>query len=165
MNVPAVVGVTSFEPESATAPLQSLLAWALLAWHPVALELDQVSVVGSPTVSAVGLAPILTMTGLGVGLFAEEDVVVGAEDAPPPPPLLPPQETSRRHAATAANCQKPRTRGWWNRTFMCGCIGASTHVVGSKADWKFRRDPGTAFEGAHMAARVDDDFGNVYSDV
>ena len=161
MNVPAAAGVTSFVPERATVPLQSLLAWALLAWHPVALELDQVSVVGWPTVSAVGLAPILTMTGL----FAEASVAVGAEDAPPPPPPPPPQETSRRHAATAANCQKPHTRGWRNRTFMCGCFGTSTHVVGSKAGRKFRRDPGTAFKGAHMAARVDDDFGNVYSDV
>ena len=176
MNVPAVVGVTSCVPESATVPLQ-----ASLAWHPVALELDQVSVVDWPTVSAVGLAPILTMTGL----FAEEDAVVGAEDAPPPapplppgegvfvgaedapppPPPLPPQETSRRHAATAANCRKPHTRRWWNRAFMCSCFGASTHVGGRKTGGEFRRDPGTAFKGAHMAARVDDDFGNVYSDV
>ena len=115
MNVPAAGGVTSCVPERATVPLQSLLAWALLAWHPIALELDQVRVVVWPTVSAVGLAPILTMTGLfaeeGVELFAEEDAVVGAEDAPPPPPPLPPQETSRRHAATAVNRNKPRPRG------------------------------------------------------
>ena len=151
MNVRAAGGVTSCVPASVTVPLQSPLAW-----HAVALELDQVSVVDSPTVSAVGLAPILTMTGLGG--------VAGAEGAPPPP-LPPPQETSSRHAATAANCKKPHTRGWWNRAFMCGCFGASTHVVGRKTGWEFRRDPGTAFEGAHMAARVDDDFGNVYSDV
>ena len=155
MNVSAAGGVTSCVPESATVPLQSPLAW-----HPVALELDQVSVVDWPTVSAVGLAPILTMTGLG----SVEGVVVGAEDAPPPPPLSP-QETSRQHAATAANCKKPHTRGWWNPAFMCGCFGASLHVVGRKTDWEFRRDPGTAFKGAHMAARVDDDLGTVYGHV
>src|SRR5665647_3693664 len=99
MNVPAVVGVTSCVPESASVPLQ-----APLAWHAVAFELDQVSIVDWPMVSSVGLAPILTMTGL--------DVAVGAEDAPPPPPL-PPQETSRRHAATAANCRKPHTHRCW----------------------------------------------------
>src|ERR1035437_4990693 len=104
MKVPEAGGVTSCVPERATAPLQASVAWsgAVVAWHPVALELDQVSVVVWPTVSAVGLAPILTMTGLGV--------VVGAEDAPPPPPP-PLQETSRKHAATAANCNKPHTRG------------------------------------------------------
>jgi len=68
MNVPAVVGVTSCVPESATVPLQ-----ASLAWQAVAFELDQVSVVDWPTVSAVGLAPILTMTGdrLTVGIGVE----------------------------------------------------------------------------------------------
>ena len=120
--MPTAGGVTSCIPESASVPLQ-----APLAWHAVAFELDQVSIVDWPTVSAVGLAPILTMTGL----FAEEDAVVGAEDAPPPapplppgegvfvgaedapppPPPLPPQETSRRHAATAVNRNKPRPRG------------------------------------------------------
>jgi hypothetical protein len=82
-------------PESATVPLQ-----APLAWHAVALELDQVSVVDSPTVSAVGVAPILTMTGL----LAEADVAGGTGGASPPPPPPPPlQETSSKHATTAAD--------------------------------------------------------------
>src|SRR5487761_2803325 len=42
---------------------------------------------------------------------------------------------------------------------MCSGLRASTHVTGAKAGRKLGRDPGAAFEGAHMAARVDDDPG------
>ena len=73
-----------------------------LAWHALALELDQVRVVDWPRVSAVGLAPMLTITEL----LAEEAFPAGADEPPPPP-----QETSTRHAATAASLTKPLTRG------------------------------------------------------
>ena len=102
MNVPAAGGVTIRVPESPTVPFQ-----APLASHPVAFELDQVSVVDSPTVSAVGLALMLTMTGLPVLENAELFAAADPDEAPPPPP---PHEASRRHAATVANCRKARTR-------------------------------------------------------
>ena len=97
MEVPAAAGVTSCVPEGACVPLQ-----APLAWHAAALELDQVSVVDWPTLSAVGLAPMLTMTGLPVA-------AAGAEDAFPLPPP-PPQEASSTHAAATASRKQVHTR-------------------------------------------------------
>jgi hypothetical protein len=73
------------------------------------LEVDQVSVVDSPTVSAVGLAPMLTMTGLlaAVDAALPEAEVAVVDGVPPPPP--PPQAVSRRQAATAIHCKQPLT--------------------------------------------------------
>ena len=96
--MPAEDGVTSCVPESATTPLQAPLAWQLPAF-----ELDQVSVVVSPAVSAVGLAPMLTMTG-----FAEEEEEPAGASPPPPPPL---QDAISTQAATTAkrfNARRPR---------------------------------------------------------
>ena len=84
--------MSSSEPEGASVPLHAPLAWQLLA-----LELDQLSVVDSPTVSAVGLAPMLTMAGLRAEADATLLVPLASLDdagaAPPPPP---PQAVSSR---------------------------------------------------------------------
>ncbi len=104
MKVRAAGGVTTCVPETALVPLQSSLAW-----QAVALELDQVSFVDWPTVSAVGLALMLTITGSLAGAAVVVPVValVAVVDEPPPPP----QDASTRQAAAAASCMKPSWRG------------------------------------------------------
>ena len=86
MKLPAAGGVTSWVPATAIVPLH-----APLASHALALDADQVSVVDWPTVSVVGLAPMLTMTGLADAGLAE---------SLPPPPL---HAASNTHASAAKN--------------------------------------------------------------
>jgi len=87
VKVPAAGGVTSWVPATAIAPPH-----APPAPQALALEADHVRVVDWPRVSSVGLAPMLTMTGLAEDTEGEESL--------PPPPL---QAASNTHARAATH--------------------------------------------------------------